>query len=104
MKNKLKMLCVAGAVMTLTGCAYSMPIGAFYTDVELPISATAASSSSPKRGEASCVSYVSVYLKGDCSIETAKKNGKITTVTSVDWHYDSILGIVNNYKVIVHGK
>ncbi|RLA24938.1 MAG: TRL-like protein family [Gammaproteobacteria bacterium] len=104
MKNKLKALCVAGAVLTMTGCASSIPIGVVVTDVELPITATTSSSSAPKVGEASCVSYVMVYAKGDCSIEAAKKNGKITTVTSVDWHYDTILGIINNYKVIVHGK
>ena len=104
MKNKLKALCIAGAVLAMTGCASTVPIGMVITDVELPIVATTASTSSPKKGEASCVSYVFVYAKGDCSIETAKKNGGITTVTSVDWHYDTILGIINNYKVIVHGE
>ena len=103
MKNKLKALCIAGAVLAMTGCASYVPIGIVVTDVELPVVATTADTSS-KTGEASCVSYVFVYAKGDCSIETAKKNGNITTVTSVDWHYDTILGIINNYKVIVHGK
>ncbi|MBE0468657.1 MAG: TRL-like protein family [Methyloprofundus sp.] len=104
MKNKLKTLCVTGAMMTLTGCGSTVPIGAIITDVNLPIVATAVNSEGTKTGEASCVSYLSMVAKGDCSIEAAKKNGKITTVTSVDWHYDTILGIVNNYKVIVHGK
>lgn len=104
MYNKLKALCVAGAVVTLTGCGSTTPIGSIITDVTLPITATTASVSSPKTGEASCVSYLSMIAKGDCSIEAAKKNGHITTVTSVDWHYDTILGIINNYTVTVHGK
>ncbi len=104
MKNKFKAVCVAGAVMTLTGCASSVPVGGIITDVELPIAATSVSGPYTKTGEASCVSYALMYAKGDCSIETAKKNGGITTVTSVDWHYDTILGIINNYKVIVHGN
>lgn len=81
-----------------------MPVGAIIINVELPIAATAVNSAAAKTGEASCISYVGMVAKGDCSIETAKKNGGITTVTSVDWHYDTILGIINNYKVIVHGN
>lgn len=105
MKKQFKALSVASSMLLLSGCGVSaVPMGAVITDVQLPVSATNASVSSLKTGEASCVSYVMVYAKGDCSIETAKKNGKITTVTSVDWHYDTILGFVNNYKVIVHGK
>jgi len=104
MKKSLQAICVAGSVLALTGCASTVPVGAIITDVELPIVATAASGSSAKVGEASCVSYVGMVAKGDCSIEAAKKNGNIRNVTSVDWHYDTILGIVNNYKVTVHGN
>ncbi len=104
MQNKLKAVCLAGAVVALTGCGTTVPVGVIITDVNLPIVATAVNSAGEKRGEASCISYVSMVAKGDCSIEAAKKNGSITTVTSVDWHYDTILGIINNYKVIVHGK
>ncbi len=104
MKNKFKVASIAGAVMVLTGCGSTLPVGAIITDVNLPIAVTSVNSVGTKTGEASCISYLSMIAKGDCSIEAAKKNGNITTVTSVDWHYDTILGIVNNYKVTVHGK
>jgi hypothetical protein len=104
MKKTLKSVCIASAVLALTACTSTIPLGAIITDVELPIAVTAAKVSSSKTGEASCISYVGMVAKGDCSIEAAKKNGNITTVTSVDWHYDSILGIINNYKVTVHGN
>ncbi len=104
MIKALKAVCVAGSVLVLTGCTSTVPVGMIITNVELPIVATAASGSSSKVGEATCVSYVGMVAKGDCSIETAKKNGNIRNVTSVDWHYDSILGIINNYKVTVHGN
>lgn len=104
MQNKLKLACVAGAMIVMTGCGSTMPVGAIITNVELPITATAVTGGGSKTGEASCVSYLSMVAKGDCSIEAAKKNGNISTVTSVDWHYDTILGIVNNYKVTVHGN
>ncbi len=89
--------------MALTGCVSSMPVGMIITDVELPIAASANGSYS-KTGEATCVSYVGMVAKGDCSIETAKKNGGIRSVTSVDWHYDTILGIINTYKITVRGN
>ncbi len=104
MINKLKAVCVAGAMVAVTGCGSTVPIGAIITDVNLPIAVTSVNSAGTKTGEASCISYLSMVAKGDCSIEAAKKNGNITTVTSVDWHYDTILGIINNYKVTVHGK
>lgn len=104
MKKTANTLALIALIITLTGCVTIAPIGIVMTDVDIPVAVTDEGTSSPKTGEASCVSYVMVYAKGDCSIETAKKNGGIEEVTSVDWHYDSILGIVNNYKVIVHGK
>lgn len=56
-----------------TGCASIVPIGVVVTDVELPISATTAHTSSPKTGEASCVSYVFVYAKGDVVLKLLKR-------------------------------
>ncbi len=94
----------AATVTLLSGCGSMVPIGAIITDVNLPVIATSVNSSATKTGEASCISYLSMVAKGDCSIEAAKKNGGISVVTSVDWHYDTILGIVNNYKVTVRGK
>ncbi len=104
MEKIIRALFVSMTALTLGACVSTVPLGVVITDVELPVAVTDESTSSPKTGEASCVSYVMVYAKGDCSIETAKNNGGITEVTSVDWHYDTILGIINNYKVIVHGK
>lgn len=104
MKQKFKMVCVAGVVLAMPACTSTVPVGAIYTNIDLPIIATASSSSSPKTGVAHCVSYLGMVAKGDCSIAAAKKNGNIRKVISVDWHYDTILGIVSNYKITVHGK
>ena len=41
---------------------------------------------------------------GDASIATAKKNGGITTVSSVDEKIESILGIITTYTTTVRGN
>ncbi len=86
----------------LSGCASSMPIGTLYTDLKLPISATGAQGK--KEGTAECKSILSMVATGDCSIETAKKNGGITKVSNVDWEANSILGVIGTYKVRVVGE
>ena len=87
---------------TLSGCASSMPIGTLYTELKLPISATGAKGS--KEGTAECQSILSLVATGDCSIETAKKNGGITKISNVDWETKNILGIIGNYKIHVYGE
>lgn len=102
----MKKLIVLGAVVVcaamMTGCATSYPVGSLYTGVDLPVTATAGSGA--KQGTAACQSFLSLVAIGDCSIETAKKNGGITKVSSVDWQVINILGIIGNYKVRVTGE
>lgn len=102
MKKVLTTLALAASV-TLTGCASSFPHGGIYTDVQLPSGVTSASSSS-KVGSAKCTSLLSLIATGDCSIEAAKADGNINTVTHMDWKANNILGIIGNYELIVHGN
>jgi hypothetical protein len=92
------------ASTTLFGCASSMPLGGIYTDLKLPVTATSEGSGTPKMGTAECTSVLALVTTGDCSIETAKKNGGITKVYHVDWEANNILGIIGKYKVVVYGK
>jgi hypothetical protein len=66
--------------------------------------ATSNSGVSSKTGEAQCISVLGLVAVGDCSIDTAKKNGGITKVNTVDWDAKNILGIYGTYKVIVSGE
>lgn len=88
---------------TLAGCATPMPIGTILTDVTLPHAVTS-NSSATKTGEATCKSILSLVATGDCSIEAAKKNGGIKTVSSVDFKANNILGVIGTYTTIVKGK
>jgi len=66
--------------------------------------ATSNSGVSSKTGEAQCTSVLGMVAFGDCSIDTAKKNGGITKVNNVDWDVKNIMGIYGTYKVIVSGE
>jgi hypothetical protein len=85
----------------LAGCASPMPMGIVYTELKLPVTATGISGK--KQGVSECKSVLAIVATGDCSIETAKKNGGITKVSGVDWEAKSILGIIGEYKVHVYG-
>lgn len=101
--KKISILTLASIAALLSGCASSIPHGAFFTDVKLPCSATANATGS-KVGKSYCKSYFGVVAVGDASIEAAKANGGITKVTSVDWKAKSILGFVGEYECTVRGE
>ena len=102
--KKLSIFIAILAVAALTGCATMIPIGGLYTATKLPGMATSNSGAALKTGEAQCTSIMGLVAYGDCSISTAKKNGNINTVHSVDWDAKNILGIYGTYKVIVTGQ
>jgi hypothetical protein len=101
----VKKLCVcvvmSAGLGLLSGCASVLPVGAVYTEIKLPVTATAISGK--KHGVSDCRSIMGLVATGDCSIDTAKRNGGISKVSSVDWETRSILGIVSDYKLNVYG-
>ncbi len=104
--NMKKCILLASALMAtalISGCASSIPQGVFYTDVKLPVSASDKAIGT-KVGKSQCKSYFGVVTVGDASIETAKKNGGITKVSSVDWKAKSVLGIIGEYECTVRGE
>lgn len=103
--NRLSLFGIIGiASTTMAGCASTLPVGGIYTDVKLPVTATSAGGGPEKVGTAECMSVFALVATGDCSIETAKKNGGISKVHHVDWDANNILGIIGRYKVVVHGE
>ena len=64
-----------GAVGMLMSCATMIPIGGLYTGAKFPMMVTSNGNTSSKTGEAQCISILTLIAVGDCSIETAKKNG-----------------------------
>jgi hypothetical protein len=103
MKKSFNILAVSCLGLGLTACATPYPVGGLWTNVALPVTATANHGVAAKQGEAVCKSYLALFSVGDCSIDVAKKNGGITKVDHVDWHATNFLGIVGTYKLTVYG-
>ena len=60
---------------------------------------------SKKRGEACAYSILFAGAVGDASIETAKKNGKITKVQAVEFNNFAILGVIyHSHCTVVMGE
>ncbi|MEK7397079.1 MAG: TRL-like family protein [Candidatus Poribacteria bacterium] len=55
-------------------------------------------------GEACSKSFAGIIAVGDSSIETARRNGGITMISSVDEHINSFLGVFAKYCIIVRGR
>ena len=103
MTKRFPLFVFLSSIAFLSGCATTMPVGALYTEVQLPVTATEASGSASKVGTATCTSILSLLATGDCSINAAAKNGGITKIHHVDWQARNILGLYGEYHVSVHG-
>lgn len=74
-----------------------------FADANIPNGAGGASGST-KEGTAECKNIMGLVFFGDCSVETAAKNGKITQIKSVDTKVFNILGFYATYTTIVKGN
>lgn len=104
MKNIQKALTIAAlstAAVLLSSCG-APRVGTLYTDVTAPVAAGPGTGN--RVGTAKSTNYFSLVAVGDASIDAAKKNGNITTVTSADEHIESILGIITTYTTTVRGN
>ena len=102
MKKVFTSAALAVSAFVLSSCGAPL-IGAVYTDITVPVTATSSSASS-KVGTATSTTYLGLWAEGDASIAAAKKNGGISTVSSVDEKIKSILGIITTYTTTVRGN
>jgi hypothetical protein len=102
--KKVSLFVAALAIAVLSGCASVVPRGGIVTDVVLPVQATNGQLGS-KIGKAECVSWFGMVAKGDASIATAARNGKIKKISHVDWNVvsDIPIGIKTIYTTTVYG-
>lgn len=105
MKKKFLNLAIAAIMAAgFSSCMVSAPgSGAIYTDVKQGEIATSNVRGS-KKGTSTANAYLGLIAIGDCSIDTAAKNGGITRISHVDSHKKSILGIINTTVTIVYGE
>lgn len=91
--------------VTLSGCAAMAvaPVsGLLSMDVRGPLAATS-NEGGTKVGRACAKSVLGLVASGDASIEAARIDGGITTITSVDYESKSILGITASFCTVVRG-
>lgn len=103
----LKVLVLFALVAFVSGCgAYaSSPVfGGLYSDVHGPVQAGDPGVEATKEGEACASSYLGIIGAGDASIHSAKEDGGIADVASVDHHTTSILGLIAEYCTVVRGE
>ena len=102
----IKMLTLASvaAATLMTGCAMQPTHALIYSNATSPYIATSADSSNKVGESEECTNVLGLIATGDCSINSAAKNGNITTVSTVDWKGTNILGIYSTGKTIVTGK
>lgn len=92
--------------LSLGGCANVRgPVPAALSFYAGPVKPGALDTAAPsKRGEACAVNFLGAVATGDASIDTAKKNGGITRVASVDQSSTRVLGYYARFCTIVKGE
>jgi hypothetical protein len=99
MKVLLVFACFA---LVLSGCASPLP-GILYSNVSSGVAATD-NQFGNRMGEACANSWLGLVAVGDASIETARRNGGITAITSVDRQTSNVLFLYSKHCTIVRGR
>ena len=103
----MKKILILGSatILLFSGCAIRPTQALVYTDSTAPYKVTNVSSDTTKTGESdTCTNILGLVATGDCSIASAKKNGNISSVATVDWKGTNILGIYMTGKTVITGK
>lgn len=94
-------------VLLLSGCAGAMlrqPVtGLLYSDVQAP-TLVSDNKTGNRVGEACAQSILGLVATGDASVETARRNGGITLISSVDADTENYLGLYSKYCTVVRGR
>lgn len=95
------------ALLAVGGC-YSAPvippIGGIYSDYSAPIDIDADNTKmSMQSGEAESFGVLGLVAWGDCSINSAAKNGGLTTIDHVDYKFYNIIGVWQVFTTKVYG-
>lgn len=105
MKKLIAYSSALACLVLFTGCAgvQSPLVGAIYTDVQAPVTATS-NENATKMGESSATSILGIVATGDASIQAAAANAGITKIHHVDYKAKSILCFWAKYTTTVYGE
>jgi hypothetical protein len=106
--KKLLVLAIATAVFVLAGCYVAPikpPVGYIYSDISAPVTTNGLERvGATKVGTAESMSILGLVSRGDCSIAAAARNGGITRVQHVDYHFSNIVGVIQRLTIKVYGE
>jgi hypothetical protein len=105
--NILKKSLIFFAALILSGCAYNSPVpGVIYTEATFPSGDKVKldSDTVSKQGKSSCYSVLGLVAYGDCSINSAMKEGGITKIHHVDSTSMNVLHFYFRFDTIVYGE
>ena len=96
-------------LFALTSCSYVAPVvppsGFLFQNIKAPLDIDVNQTKVyDKQGEASSSSVLGLFSFGDCSINTAARNGNIKTIEHADYEYFNILWLYQQFKVVVYGE
>lgn len=97
-----KMICLLCLLFFVAGCASFYPAGVFTTSGKMGVQDNGGSTA--KEGRACMRSILGLVASGDASIQTAKANGNIKKVSTIDYEVENLLGIVGEYCTVVRGE
>ena len=100
---------ITAALVFTMGCAmYQAPVmppaGLIFTNTAAPIDIDAEKTDmGNKIGKASSISILSLFSFGDCSINSAARNGDLQTINHSDYTYTNVFGIYQRFTTIAYG-
>jgi len=104
------LLVLLTAVVLLSGCSgycspVKPPVGLVYSEVfstqDVNFDKTAVTS---KSGQAMAKSVMGLVSWGDCSAQTAARNGSLKQINHSDYRFFTVLGVYSEYTTIVYGE
>lgn len=108
MKRVMLLMLAVAVCVGAAGC-YVTPVkpppGWIVSNIRAPLSADnqGVSTVGAKTGTATVENYLGIISTGDCSIERAVKDVKITKISYCDYEYFNVLGVYQRFTIIVHG-
>lgn len=101
----MKKLLIGFALLALTACASPRTrTGSAMITLLKEAGEVTSSNVAQKRGESCQMNLLGIANVGDSSIEAAKKNGNIETVSSVDYDILGVIGFYSRVCTIVKGN
>jgi hypothetical protein len=105
MELRFVLASLVAATLVLGGCIGAPvvpPVGMVYSDFDAPLGAGPRDSGS-KTGMSSVTAILGIISTGDGSVDAAARDGGISTVKGVDYHFTNVLGVYQRYTTVVHG-